>query len=117
MAFDDAAYEQMSGYPWPGNVRELENVIERAVILKQNGSIEAEDLALNNVKTDHQLPLYELEIACRWTITSSVSSKNTSHSTMKPNLRACLASAVKICGKKGSALKFHHANNNFSGAC
>ncbi|MCP4389916.1 MAG: sigma-54-dependent Fis family transcriptional regulator [Gammaproteobacteria bacterium] len=61
MAFDDAAYEQMSGYQWPGNVRELENVIERAVILKQNGRIEAEDLALNNVETDHQLPLYELE--------------------------------------------------------
>jgi DNA-binding NtrC family response regulator len=42
-------------------VRELENVIERAVILKPSGSIDAEDLALNNLATDHQLPLYELE--------------------------------------------------------
>ncbi|MEO6954152.1 MAG: sigma-54 dependent transcriptional regulator [Polyangia bacterium] len=28
------------GYEWPGNVRELKNVIERAVILEQNGEIE-----------------------------------------------------------------------------
>ncbi len=61
MDFCEDAYQQMFRYQWPGNVRELENVIERAVILKQNGSIEAEDLALNNLETDQQLPLYELE--------------------------------------------------------
>lgn len=61
MVFGDDAYEQMFRYPWPGNVRELENVIERAVILKPGGSIDAENLALNNLATDHQLPLYELE--------------------------------------------------------
>jgi len=61
MSFDEDAYQQMLHYPWPGNVREMENVIERAVILKQNSSIEAEDLALNNLETDNQLPLYELE--------------------------------------------------------
>ena len=61
LVFGDDAYEQMFRYQWPGNVRELENVIERAVILKPNGSIDAEDLALNNLATDHQLPLYELE--------------------------------------------------------
>jgi transcriptional regulator with PAS, ATPase and Fis domain len=61
MSFDEDAYQQMLHYPWPGNVREMENVVERAVILKHNGSIEAEDLALNNLETDQQLPLYELE--------------------------------------------------------
>ncbi len=61
MSFDEEAYQQMLHYPWPGNVREMENVVERAVILKHNGSIEAEDLALNNLETDQQLPLYELE--------------------------------------------------------
>ena len=61
MDFDESAYEQIARYPWPGNVRELENIIERAVILRQNGRIEAEDLALNNIETNHQLPLYELE--------------------------------------------------------
>lgn len=61
MSFDEDAYQQMLHYPWPGNVREMENVVERAVILKHNGSIEAEDLALNNLETGQQLPLYELE--------------------------------------------------------
>jgi len=61
MNFDEAAYAQLARYPWPGNVRELENIIERAVILRQHGCIEAEDLALNNIETNHQLPLYELE--------------------------------------------------------
>ncbi|MBT8435996.1 MAG: sigma-54 dependent transcriptional regulator [Gammaproteobacteria bacterium] len=61
MSFDEEAYRQMLHYSWPGNVREMENVVERAVILKHNGSIEAEDLALNNLETDQQLPLYELE--------------------------------------------------------
>ena len=61
MSFDEEAYRQMQHYPWPGNVREMENVVERAVILKHNGNIEAEDLALNNLETDQQLPLYELE--------------------------------------------------------
>src|ERR1051326_5497953 len=31
-------------YGWPGNVRELENVMERAVILDENGVIDPEDL-------------------------------------------------------------------------
>jgi len=61
MTFGEDAYQQMFRYQWPGNVRELKNVIERAVILKAGSSIEAEDLALNNLTTDQQLPLYELE--------------------------------------------------------
>ncbi len=30
---------QLAEYPWPGNVRELKNIIERAVIFHQDGSI------------------------------------------------------------------------------
>ncbi|MFQ5499701.1 MAG: sigma-54 interaction domain-containing protein [Candidatus Zixiibacteriota bacterium] len=36
--------QQMSERDWPGNVRELGNVIERAVLLAQNGVIKVEDL-------------------------------------------------------------------------
>ena len=61
VTFGEDAYQQLLRYPWPGNVRELENVIERAVLLKQNGSIEPDDLALNNTDTGQRLPLYELE--------------------------------------------------------
>lgn len=31
-------------YPWPGNVRELENLVERLVVLKREGTIEVSDL-------------------------------------------------------------------------
>lgn len=34
----------LSRYQWPGNVRELQNIIERAVIISQNGSISWETL-------------------------------------------------------------------------
>ena len=33
-------------YKWPGNIRELRNVIERAALLSENGTISARDLAL-----------------------------------------------------------------------
>jgi len=38
------AMELLKSYDWPGNVRELENVIERAVILQEEGEIEVDDL-------------------------------------------------------------------------
>jgi len=41
-----AAMEVLQRYHWPGNVRELENVIERALILCDGGSIEPEHLPL-----------------------------------------------------------------------
>ncbi|MBI5101480.1 MAG: sigma-54-dependent Fis family transcriptional regulator [Nitrospirae bacterium] len=40
------AIEALGRYDWPGNVRELENVIERAVILCDAGSISVEDLSI-----------------------------------------------------------------------
>lgn len=38
------AMRAMLGYSWPGNVRELRNVVERAVILNQSGTLGLEDL-------------------------------------------------------------------------
>ena len=40
------AIKMMKNYSWQGNIRELENAIERAVVLKQKGYIEPEDLKL-----------------------------------------------------------------------
>jgi DNA-binding NtrC family response regulator len=34
----------LSGYEWPGNVRELRNVLERAVILAGEGTVEVSHL-------------------------------------------------------------------------
>jgi DNA-binding NtrC family response regulator len=42
--FDERFQEMLLAYPWPGNVRELRNVIEKAVILADQGPLSAEDL-------------------------------------------------------------------------
>jgi len=44
--FSAGAIEAIRNYRWPGNVRELENRIKKAVILVENGLIEASDLEL-----------------------------------------------------------------------
>jgi DNA-binding NtrC family response regulator len=43
-AFSDTALAQLATHSWPGNVRELENVIERAVVLCEAETIEAQHL-------------------------------------------------------------------------
>ena len=42
-----AARSKLTQYSWPGNVRELENVIQRALILCENGEIDAGDLMID----------------------------------------------------------------------
>ena len=39
MCSSDLALNMLMAYHWPGNVRELENVIERSVILSEDGVI------------------------------------------------------------------------------
>ena len=46
---------------WSGNVRELENVIERAVLLSQNGIIELEHLP-EEVRSAAEKPLNALSL-------------------------------------------------------
>jgi len=46
MTLSPGAATKLQAYPWPGNVRELKNVIERAVILGQDGELAADSLAL-----------------------------------------------------------------------
>jgi two-component system response regulator AtoC len=45
------ARDALLRYEWPGNVRELRNALERAVILCEQGLIDAELLALHPVGT------------------------------------------------------------------
>jgi DNA-binding NtrC family response regulator len=41
-----SAREALRAYRWPGNVRELANVMERAVLLAEHGTLEPKDLAM-----------------------------------------------------------------------
>ncbi len=44
ISIDPEAEEMLSAYAWPGNVREMENVIDRALILAEEGHIGCSDL-------------------------------------------------------------------------
>ena len=44
----DAACETLCQHSWPGNVRELDNVIQRALILKQGREIQPQDIMLES---------------------------------------------------------------------
>lgn len=45
-----AALHALQAYAFPGNVRELENVLERALALQNNGTIDVDDLQLQPTK-------------------------------------------------------------------
>ena len=48
---DDATMQALAAYEWPGNVRQLRNVIERAVVLAEDGSIDPKHLGLEHAST------------------------------------------------------------------
>ena len=45
---DYGAVKSLRGYGWPGNVRELENVLQRALVLAEDGVITASDILIDN---------------------------------------------------------------------
>jgi len=49
-SIDNAAMEALIDYPYPGNVRELENILERAIALSDDNSINIEDLHLKTTR-------------------------------------------------------------------
>ncbi len=46
LSLSEDARQRLRAHDWPGNVRELDNVIQRALILKQGRQIEAEDILI-----------------------------------------------------------------------
>jgi two-component system response regulator HydG len=45
----EASLVKLASYHWPGNIRELRNVLERAIILRPEGTITADDVLLGEV--------------------------------------------------------------------
>lgn len=49
MSLSPGARKRLEDYSWPGNVRELANVMERAIVLNNTGTIEAEEIYIGNL--------------------------------------------------------------------
>ncbi|MDR2738645.1 MAG: sigma-54 dependent transcriptional regulator [Treponema sp.] len=47
-----AAAEKLREHPFPGNVRELENILERALIYRENGSVTPGDIELRRLDSE-----------------------------------------------------------------
>jgi DNA-binding NtrC family response regulator len=50
------AIERLQNYTWPGNIRELENVMERAILFAEGGTIQAEELPEQILKAKKAAP-------------------------------------------------------------
>jgi two-component system, NtrC family, response regulator GlrR len=48
--FSPSAFQKLALHRWPGNVRELEHVVERAVILSRQETIQTDDIILSNLE-------------------------------------------------------------------
>jgi len=60
-SIDDDALNKLLDHNWPGNVRELDNVIQRALILRQNDQITAEDIQFEPDLATHDSMAEELD--------------------------------------------------------
>ncbi len=56
VSLSTAAEDKLQGYSWPGNVRELDNVIQRAVIMRGSGHLQADDIAIDTSLTPAPVP-------------------------------------------------------------
>lgn len=85
----------LSSYHWPGNVRELQNLIERAVIISQNGSIDWRLIIPNSVENN---------TSTIKTAEDSILTADQLIQLEKDNiLRALKKTGWKISGKNGAA--------------
>lgn len=57
------ARQALSDYHWPGNIREMSHLIERAVLLNMNQSIDVQDLRLSAARPQQELPIMTLKDA------------------------------------------------------
>jgi transcriptional regulator with PAS, ATPase and Fis domain len=85
---DPMIEKELSKYSFPGNIRELRNMVERAIIISENGTLALSDFQLGNASTiiepTIELPTHEmiwdLEVAEKKLITQALERSNNNKS-------------------------------------
>ena len=85
----------LSDYTWPGNVRELQNLIERAIIVTNNGAINWQDIIPSTRVTEVQSAETKSD--------KILNSKELIELERKNILKALRQTKWKISGKEGAA--------------
>jgi len=100
--FSDEALRCLIEYQWPGNVRELQNLIERLVILKDQGIIDIDDLP----------PKFSSGTTCDELHMTAEINDVSSFTTMVSNFekRLILQALTKSSGVKNKAAKLLNMN-------
>jgi len=94
---DQSNTEKLLSYHWPGNVRELQNIIERAVITSENGTLNIE-ISPNDsqLSTTEEKPSIDGD--------ESILTASEIHQIEKENIiKALEATNWKVSGEKGAA--------------
>ncbi|WP_422106575.1 sigma 54-interacting transcriptional regulator [Winogradskyella sp.] len=94
-ALSDAEKQLLMSYSWPGNVRELQNLIERAIIISQNGQVNWQHIIPKETE-DKSVPQ---QIAQEKIYTTSEWAKLEKENILK----ALKQTRWKISGKDGAA--------------
>jgi transcriptional regulator with PAS, ATPase and Fis domain len=61
-SLSQSAVKRMQKYQWPGNIRELQHAVERAIILSNKPTLQAEDFFFNTESSRKQSDQEELLI-------------------------------------------------------
>ena len=84
---DPAINKELSNYAFPGNIRELRNMVERALILSENGFLKLDDFQLgsteildSNVATGTAIDTWDLELSERSLIKRALEQSNNNKS-------------------------------------
>jgi formate hydrogenlyase transcriptional activator len=60
-AIDESSFAELRRYSWPGNIRELRNIVERAIILNSEGTLQIELPQRRGTATTASLMLEDVE--------------------------------------------------------
>jgi transcriptional regulator of acetoin/glycerol metabolism len=90
-------FDALKSYHWPGNIRELENVLERAIMLSEEGCLGMEQLPQNILDSCQKTP----ELNGKQPETPVLSLKETEKQAIIAALQACKGNITKAAEKLG----------------